>query len=180
MHGHFFLGLKNYVVTKYGINSWESTLKESGIGLKNYEVFEIYPDKEGLILVSTVSRITQEPVSKILENLGEDIAPHLIKMYKILFDSNWKTLDLVKNSEDIIHRVIRIKNPELNPPTLKCSCPSPDEVEVTYNSPLKMCAFAKGLLKGIARYYKEKIIVNEKACVLKGSSSCVLSVKLKH
>jgi hypothetical protein len=178
MHGHFFVGLKKYIVQKNGSNTWERLLKKSGIGEKEYETFTIYPDKELLALSFHASKILKKPYSEILENLGEFMAPDLIKRYKVLFNPEWKTLDLVKNCDNFIHRVIRIQNPGLNPPNLQCTCSSPDEVEITYSSPLKMCSFAKGLLKGIANYYEENILVTEKTCVLKDSPNCLISVKL--
>ncbi len=97
-------------------------------------------------LIFHASKILKKTYPEILENLGERMAPNLIKMYKVFLNPEWKTLDLVRNCDDFVHRIIRITNPGLNPPNLKYTCPNPDEVEIIYNSPLKMCAFAKGLL----------------------------------
>ncbi len=176
MHGHFFVGFKNYIVKKHGINTWRSLLRASGIEKNTYQVFKEYPTEEWFTLVSTASTMTGEPINKILENVGELIAADLIKMYMVLFKTEWKTLDLIKHCDDMIHRILLIQNPGLNPPELKCSSARPDEVVITYSSSL-MCAFTKGLVQGIANYYNEQIVVTEKACMLKGSPKCILSVK---
>ncbi len=180
MNGHFFVGLENYVTTKYGINTWKSLLKESGIGPKNYQVFQEYPDQEGDVLFSTASRMIGKPLYDFMENFGYFIALYLIRMYMVLFEAEWKTLDLIEKCEDKIHRVIRLNDPDVKPPELKCARPGPDEVFITYKSSRKMCSFAKGLIKGIANYYDEQVLVTEKSCMLKGDPSCIFQVKKVH
>ncbi len=178
MHGIIFMGLKKYVDTKLGGDTWKNLLKESGIGSKTYVPIQVYPDQEAIVLVSTASKMTGEPVPAILENFGEFIVPDLVDLYGHLIKSEWKTLDLIENTGELIHRVIRMKNPGANPPELECSRPSPDEVVITYKSPRKMCALAKGLAKGIAEHYDENILITEASCMLKGSPDCKISVKL--
>ena len=41
-----------------------------------------------------------------------------------------------------------------------------------------MCSVAKGIAKGVANHYKEKVLVSEGLCMNKGAASCKISVKL--
>lgn len=178
MHGIIFSELKKYVDTKLGGNAWSNLQKESGVGAKTYLAIQEYPDQEVVNLVSTASRITGRSVPAILEDFGEFIVPDLIGMYKGLIKPEWKTIDLIKNTEETIHKVVRLKNPGAKPAELKCSGPGPDEVVITYSSPRKMCSVAKGIAKGVAKHYNERILISEPTCMLKGSPSCKISIKL--
>ncbi|MGC8885496.1 MAG: heme NO-binding domain-containing protein [Candidatus Nanoarchaeia archaeon] len=141
-------------------------------------IIQAYTDQEAVALVSTASKMTGTPIPVILEDFGEFIVPTLFKIYHSLIKPEWKTLDLIENAEETIHRTVRIKNPSAEPPKLKSSRPSADEVIITYTSPRKMCGVAKGIAKGIANYYNEQIQITETKCMLKGSSSCQISIKL--
>jgi hypothetical protein len=82
------------------------------------------------------------------------------------------------NAEETIHEVIRRVNPKANPPRLKCERPSPEEVVIHYASPRKMCGVAKGIAKGIANHYGERVALMERACMHRGAPHCEISVKL--
>jgi predicted hydrocarbon binding protein len=51
-------------------------------------------------------------------------------------------------------------------------------VVVIYESERKMCALAKGIARGVARHYGERIELNELTCMLAGKPSCTIAVKL--
>ncbi len=178
MHGIIFAELKKYVDTKFGGDTWNTLLKDSGMWPRAYLIVQEYPDQEAVALVSSASKMTGKPVPAILEDFGEFVAPALVNMYSSLIKPEWKTLDLIGGTEEVIHRVVRMKNRGAKPPELKCRRPGPDEVVITYSSPRKMCAVAKGVAKGVAKYYKERVRVMETSCMLAGSPSCQISVKL--
>lgn len=178
MHGIIFTELKRYVETKFGGDTWEKLMKNSGIGSKLYMPIQAYPDQEVAALVSTASKMTGASIPVILEDFGKFIVPTLLKMYQVLIEPDWKTLDLIEHTEETIHKVVRSRNPGAEPPKLKCSCPSADEVIITYTSPRKMCGVAKGIAKGIAKHYNEQIRISETECMLKGNSRCQISIKL--
>lgn len=178
MHGLIFAELQKYVDTNLGGDTWNKLLEESGIGFKMYTPLQEYPDQEAVALVTTASEMTGKTTSDILEDFGKFIVPDLMNMYRSLIKPEWKTLDLIEHTEETIHRVVRIKNPGARPPRLKCSRPSSDEVVITYDSPRKMCAVARGIASGVAEHYNEQVRITESACMLEGSPSCKISVKL--
>jgi len=49
-------------------------------------------------------------------------------------------------------------------------------VVITYTSPRKMCAVAKGIIRGVAAHYQEQVTVDEPQCMLRGDAACVLHV----
>ncbi len=178
MHGIIFVELKKFADSRLGNEGWNEVLKDSGIGQKMYIPIQEYPDDEAVSILSAISTRIGRPLPYVLEEFGEFIVPGLIRMYKALIKPEWGALDLVEHTEQTIHSVVRIKNPGAKPPELKCSRPSQDEVVISYTSPRKMCAIAKGIMKGVAKHYNEQVLITEKTCMLSGSSSCSISMRL--
>jgi len=177
MHGIIHSELKRFVVARHGESVWNDLLKQAGLERAAYLASEQYPDDEANRIVATASRMTDIPTVTILEDFGEYIAPHLLEVYGPLIDPSWRTLDVIEHTEGTIHRVVRFKNPEAHPPELKCRRIGPDEVELTYDSPRKMCAVAKGIGKGLGKHFGETIRISESSCMLQGAAACVISFK---
>jgi hypothetical protein len=177
MHGTIFFELKKYVETKLGHEAWDKLLTQSDLGARTYEVMADYPDSEVVKLVSTASRITGVPVRGILMDFGEFIAPDLLQMYGGVINPAWKTLDVIENTEDEIHNVVRLYNRDAHPPNLKCIRTSENEVVIHYSSQRKLCDVAKGITSGLAKHYGEKISISESSCMIKGDATCTIQVK---
>lgn len=177
MHGIIFLELNKYVTSKLGPEAWDKLITESNLGARTYEVIADYPDSEVVSLVTTASRITGIPIPEILEDFGEFIAPDLLQMYGNLIHPNWKTLDVIENTESQIHTVVRANNRYAHPPDLKTVRTSEDEVTIHYSSQRKMCDVAKGIVKGLAKHYHENISILESTCMHKGDSICTILIQ---
>jgi predicted hydrocarbon binding protein len=178
MHGTIFFELKKYIEAKLGGHQgWDRVLSESKLGARTYEVMADYPDTELIQLISTASGITGMTVPSIVEDFGEFIAPDLLQMYAGVINPQWKTLDVVEHTEDEIHSIVRLHNRDANPPNLKCIRTSENEVVIHYSSPRKLCDVAKGIVKGLAKHYRENISVTESTCMLKGAPSCTIQIK---
>ena len=176
MHGTILAELQKYVVAKLGAEGWDTLKREAGITRAEYDPLETYPDAEVVGLVTTASRVTNIPAPALLEDFGNFIAPDLLEMYWAVVDPNWRTLDLLENTEAAIHQVVRINQKGATPPQLAAARPSANEVVITYTSPRKMCAVAKGIIRGVAAHYQEQVTVDEPQCMLRGDAACVLHV----
>lgn len=179
MHGIIFWELKKYVNTKLGGDAWQRLLQEAGLGSRIYTTLQEYPDEEAVAIVGAASRATGQAVSAILEDFGEFIVPDLVSMFKAMIRPKWKTLDLIENTEDVIHKAVRVQNPGADPPRLQCSRPGKEEVVIIYSSPRKMCALARGIAKGVANHYGEKVSIAEPRCMLRGSPNCEIQVRVE-
>ncbi len=177
MHGIIHSELKRFVVARHGAGVWNELLKQAGLERATYLASEQYADDEASRIVATASRMTNLPTVAILEDFGEYIAPHLLEIYEPLIDPSWRTLDVIERTEGTIHSVVRLKNPAAHPPELKVRRIGPDEVELTYDSPRKMCSVAKGIGKGLGKHFGETIRISESSCMLRGAASCVISFK---
>jgi hypothetical protein len=176
MHGIIFGELKKLIDTTLGGDSWRELLKESGLGAKVYMPVTEYPDEEAVVLVDAIARRTGKPVRTVLEELGEFIAPDLLALYRHMVKPEWRTLELLQNTEDTIHRVVRLRNPGARPPELRTNREG-DEVLITYSSTRRMCGIAVGMVRGLALHYAEAIEIKELSCMLDGASACRILVK---
>src|SRR5690349_4342383 len=100
--------------------NWGRLCEEAGLPRKTYAPKAAYTDAEAMALFETASRISQRPLSAILEDFGEAIAPDLIALHPTLVRPEWDTLDLLVNTEQLIHAVVRRSNPAAKPPVLHC------------------------------------------------------------
>jgi predicted hydrocarbon binding protein len=179
MHGIIFSELKKYVDTKLGADAWTGLLQAAGLRTKIYMPIQAYPDQEAVALVSAAAKMTGQPVDGVLQSFGEFIAPDLLRMYGALLKKGWKTLDILENTEETIHRVVRSQNPGADPPQLQCARQSATALVVTYTSDRRMCGVAKGIIRGIAAHLGEKVVVSESTCMLQGGTKCEISVRLE-
>ena len=176
MHGIIHSELKKYVTTKLGAEAWNKLVAEAGLGGKVYLPNQAYPDADALALVTTASKITGLPAGAILEDFGEFIAPDLMTMYASHVNPSWKTLEMLENTEQTIHRVVRARDKTAKPPELSVKRTGPNAVMIHYGSARKMCGVAKGIAKGLAKHYKQEITVSDKKCMLKGDPACEIEV----
>ena len=178
MHGLVFEELEKFVGHKWGEGGWAGLLEEAGLGGRQYLATQESPDHELAALVMTAAKRSGGSVEDVLEEFGAFVAPDLISLYSASIDTRWRTLDVIAHTEETIHKVVRRTNPDARPPRLACTRTSPDAVTVVYASPRKLCAFAKGLMRGIGKHFGERVAITESTCMHHGAECCTLHVTL--
>jgi hypothetical protein len=178
MHGVIFLELRKFVVARLGEGAWDDLARQSGLGSSIFLAVKDYPDSDAIKLIEAACRITGKPSASLLEEFGEFIVPDLLQFYGAQLDARWKTLDVIENTEETIHKVVRRRNPGARPPELRCERPSPREVVVRYTSARHMCGLAKGICRGLAAHFGERVAIGEATCMLAGAPECRISVQL--
>jgi hypothetical protein len=144
MHGIIFAELQNYAETRHGKGTWSALLKKAGLEHRVYLPIQEYPDAEAVGVVVAASTLTGLPVSEVLEDFGEFVVPALIKMYGHLLWPEWKTIDVIDNTEGAIHTVVRSRNAGAKPPNLRTIRNGKEHITLIYASPRQMCALAIG------------------------------------
>ena len=178
MHGLIFSELKKFAESALGKEAWPKLLKDAGLEYRSYVTGEAYPDAEVVALVSAASKRANRPVPALLEDFGEFIVPDLVAVYGPFIKPRWRTLDLLEHTEESIHKAVRLRDPGALPPELKCTRVSPKEVRILYSSGRRMCGVAKGIIRGVAKHYRESIALSESTCMLRGDAVCTLTVRL--
>ena len=100
-------------------------------------------------------------------------------MYEPLIPKHWRTLDILENTEETIHTVVRRQDDGIAlPPYLKVERASPALAIVEYTSPRRLCAVARGIVRGIAEEFRERVVIEQPECMLRGDARCLLRVSL--
>jgi len=177
MQGLIFVELEKFVRHIVGPDAWGALLERAGLAGRIYAMGSTYPDAEVAQLVAAAAAMTGSPAPEMLESFGEFIVPDLLATYRDTIRPEWKTLDLLAHTEEAIHTAVRRQNPGAEPPRLKARRASADEVVIAYASRRRLCSIAKGITRGIARHYGERVEVTETQCMNSGAPACILSVR---
>jgi heme-NO-binding protein len=161
MHGIILTELKKYVDSRVDTLGWNEILRQARVEPKLYMPVGVYDDAEAVAIVAAAAQAVGIGVGELLEDFGEFIAPHLIELYKPLIRKEWRTLDLLLNTESNIHQVVRLRNPGAQPPQLRFVQTGPNELLFVYDSPRRMSSLAKGIIRGVAKYYGEAVRIDE-------------------
>ena len=178
MHGVIMTELQKFVTERHGAKAWQDILGRAGLPSTFYMTSATYPDAEIMAIVEAASAMTGASAAALLEAFGEALVPGLVQVYGRLIEREWRTLDLIEHTEQTIHSVVRRQNAGAEPPRLQCNRLAPNEVLVTYTSARKLCAVAKGIVRGIAMHFQDNILILERECMLKGDPACKILVRL--
>jgi hypothetical protein len=178
VYGLIFFYIQKFAdVASSGTTSWQTLRSQTSTGAATYLPSGVYPDAEAVQLIESIARSTGRPLPAILEEFGEFLAPHLVRVAGTLIDPAWRTLDLIENTEAIIHAMIRTANPGATPPVLEAVRESPNELHLVYGSSRKLCCLAVGLMRGLGRHYGDDILIDEPSCMLRGDPFCSFVVR---
>ncbi|WP_347156508.1 heme NO-binding domain-containing protein [Pontibacter chitinilyticus] len=160
MHGSIFVLLKRFVENAYDYSTWINLLEEAGIERPvSYQMHEMYPVRELFALVHTASALTGLPVHELLERFGEFLVPDLLLIYKKYIHPDWRTYDMLLNTEIAMHGAVRREDARTTPPKLQVTQQGNKQLIVDYYSKRRMAGVAVGIIKGIAKYYNESDLV---------------------
>lgn len=177
MHGMIFLEFRDFGRKLLGWPGWDAVTRETGVGTTAYRPDAAYPDEDLVGLVLACARRSEQRVDEVLTAFGRYAAPGLLDTFGAFVAPEWRTHDLVLNTERVIHRAVRLQEPTAAPPRLTASRRSGEEISVVYTSPRRLCAFGKGLIFGIAEHYGEEVSITEPTCMHLGDAQCELIVR---
>jgi hypothetical protein len=174
MHGIIFAELRKFSDSALGPAAWPAIAADAGVAHVSYLATETYPDEQLTALVGAAVRRSGVPAPQLLEQFGAFIVPGLVKVFGAFVKREWTALDLLENTESVIHKAVRLRDPKATPPQLRISRQSPSQVTIEYSSPRRMCAVAKGIMRGVAAHYREPLVITETACMHTGARACTL------
>lgn len=178
MQGIVFDQLRAYA-NSLGPEVWSALLKHSGIGPKSYLVSESYPDEELEALVGAATRLSERSRNEVLLDFGRFLTPGLLSIYGVFLDKHWGLREVLLNTESTIHRIVRLRDAEADPPHLRIlEGPQPNQVSIIYDSPRRMCWLGKGIIEGLADEYRTKIVIRDVRCMHDNDPTCEMSVSI--
>lgn len=177
MHGLIFVELRKFVDLRLGADAWQELLRRAGLQGREYLPVQSHPDAEATALLAEAGVRTGLDADALLQLLGEFMAPDLLRMYGSLLRREWRTLDVVEHTESTVHRVMRARNPEAGGLAMRAERSGPDEVVLTYTSARRMCGLAKGIVRGLAGHFQERVRITEPACMHQGAPECRIRIE---
>jgi hypothetical protein len=177
VHGLIHVELQRFVETNHGREAWSAVLAKAGIEDPMYNALSIYPDEEIVRIVDAAVALTGASEADLLEAFGAFLVPQILRVYGALVKPNWRTLDVIEHTEETMHRAVRLRQRDAAPPRLRVERVSENEVSIVYESPRKMCALARGLVRGIAAHMREQVTISELRCMHRGDAHCAITVK---
>ena len=142
MHGTIFFHLQRFAEQVLGPGGWTRLFDEAGMAVKTYSPATAHADEDIVALVKAACSLTKLSPVEVLRACGEYLAPELLSLYPQPIKPNWRTLDVLSNTEQVIHLVVRAKNPDATPPVLRAQRISHDQVHLVYASPRQLCPWA--------------------------------------
>ncbi|KAA9339590.1 hypothetical protein F0P96_02970 [Hymenobacter busanensis] len=155
MHGSIFTLLKRYVQTQYDHSTWVQLLEASGLDSGDFDHKTVYPDEHMYALVGKAAEMTGIPAETLQEKFGEYLVPDLMYMYAKLVQPEWRTMEMIENTEKVMHKRVREEHSENAPPVLDVTRVSANELLIEYVSRRRMGALAVGIVRGLAVYFDE-------------------------
>ena len=155
MHGSILTLLKRYVQTQYDHSTWVKLMEQSGLANVEFDHKKVYPDEHIYALVGQAAEMTGLSAGELHEKFGEYLVPDLMYMYQKLLKPEWKTLDMLENTELTMHKQVRQENAHNAPPVLEVTRLGPNELMIDYVSARRMGGLAVGIVRGVAAYYDE-------------------------
>jgi Haem-NO-binding len=177
MHGSLLHGFKQFIHERDGAEAWRTIARAAHTG-GWYFTTKSYDDEELMALVRAAAAHEQRSEAQVLREFGTALVPTLMHIYGAFVDPEWRTMDVLANAERVIHKTVRLRDPNASPPALEPRPVSPTEVHIAYASPRRLCAVAEGICHGVASYFGEALTVAQPECMHRGDARCLLVAKL--
>ena len=175
MHGLIFVSFRDYLAAEHGAAKEEKVMENEPF----YFVSEAYPDEQFTALVERAIEVLGMPREKLLHAFGVFTAEKTFaRLYPALFALSPTARTFLLTVETSIHDIVRVAMPEAKPPELDVSETESGAVAIVYRSPRRLCTMLRGLVEGTARHYREKVHIDELACMDRGDDACRFEVRL--
>jgi hypothetical protein len=155
MHGTVLTLLKRYIQTQYDHSTWVNLVEAAGLESGDFSHKEVYPDAYVYALVGRAAEMTGIPAGELHEKFGEYLVPDLMYMYQKYVNPDWRTLEMLENTEHTIHDRVRLQHAENAPPVLSTTRINDNELLINYVSSRRMGGLAVGIVRGLATYFDE-------------------------
>ncbi|ALI99286.1 heme NO-binding domain-containing protein [Rufibacter tibetensis] len=155
MHGSIFVLLKRFVESAYNYSTWVRLLEKVGVEHPTYQMQGMYPTDELFAIVHQASEDTGIPAYELMEQYGEFLVPDLLLVYKKYIKPEWRTFEMLLNTEESMHGAVKREDDRTSPPRLLVTKRGNDRLIIDYHSKRRMCGVAVGIIRGIAKHYGE-------------------------
>jgi hypothetical protein len=155
VHGSIFFLLKKFIDNNFPETTWDLLNEKAGNGVIALSLTENYPIDAMNGILKAASEMTGISENGLKERFGEYLVDDLFKLYADYIRPEWRTFDIILNTEQVMHGTVRRLNSTATPPILNVTKVTDKLLIIDYHSRRRMAALAIGIIKGIAKYYNE-------------------------
>lgn len=156
IHGSIFILLNKFIDHHLSYGVGDSLLKETGAGDISFDISRNYPMDILTSIINAAGKRLNLSANQVEEKFGEFLVPDLLIAYAAYLKPEWKTFELLENTETVMHQAVRKHNSTANPPILHIFKVDDTLLVIDYYSKRKMSCLAIGIIKGIAIFYNER------------------------
>jgi hypothetical protein len=176
MQGVIYDELEKFVLARIGLDGLTRIRNLTGRGDQGYDFAAVYPDDELSVMVRGLVEATGRSPEELVEEFGAAMVPGLLEIYGFLINPRWSFMDFLLNTEEVIHRGVKLNTPSARPPQLEATRNGPESITIRYHSKRGLCPLAKGIIRGAATHYQVEIAISEARCMLRGDPECLITV----
>lgn len=180
MKGVVFNLLEEFICERYGDEVYEEILDAAA--LETREPFigpGTYPDADLLALVQQACDQTELSATEMIRGFGKFSFPRLAEAHPTFLEGLDDAKSFLQTVHDVIHVEVRKLHPGAYLPVLEYQDPGPDRLVMIYRSERQLCAYAVGLVEGVAAYYHEQIELEHVRCTHRGDDACEFHLRFK-
>jgi hypothetical protein len=170
-----FNWLEHVVVDAHGEDLWDELIEAAGVS-GAYTSMGGYSDDDLMALVAAAAAALDQPQDEFVRWFGRGTIELLIAGHCDLFDAHRTSRSFLLGLNDVVHPAARRLTPGAETPTFVFDTASPDALVIEYRSRRELCAFAHGLLQGVATYYGETARIRHLECRRSGDPRCTLEL----
>lgn len=180
MYGLVNKAVQGLICDRFGEETWNRILEESGVDIADFVAMQAYDDQITLDLVATASRVLDAPADGLLEAFGEYWTIYTAEEgYGSLLDSTGNTLTEFLANLDNLHTRVSLAMPDLRPPSFEYEEVSESLARLHYRSEREgLSPMVIGLLKGLSVRFKTPIDIKLVEDRSKGSEHDVFEVRI--
>lgn len=173
MHGIIFASFNDFLRDLGGAEAVAEVFRG-----ETYSMVDAHPDEAFSQLLMRAAAHTGIEPDELARRFGSFTGEHMFpRLYPAFYELAPTTCGFLLGVEDRIHELVRATIPNARPPSLVVAARGTGGVEITYDSPRRLCDLLEGLVHGTARHYGERIRVEETACARHGAAACSFVVE---
>jgi hypothetical protein len=160
MKGTIVNCLEEFVTRKFGAEKWKESLERAGIpGSRIVTLLGDVDEAEFVRMMEGVVEVTSQSMEQTMEGFGEHWSVvYAPRVYAAYFSTAKSARELLLNL-DHIHDVMTKSMKAARPPRFRYGWQGEKHLIMHYESRRGLVALMPGLIRGVGKYFKEKLSV---------------------
>jgi hypothetical protein len=153
--------LKNLVVNKFGLDKWTKSLEMSGLS-KNISFLagQDIPDETILKVIDSVCKVLNITLLQAADAFGDYwVNDYAANIYKPFYKAETAKEFLLNMNN--VHTIMTKNMPNAHPPQFEYEWENEKTLIMKYISNRGLIDFLVGLVKGVGKYYNEKLKISK-------------------